>query len=47
MFGLNNSELDTRLENKEMKDRVSGLDNDNVIPSLMTRVSTNVHEIKK
>jgi hypothetical protein len=49
MFGINHSELDTRLERnedfKELKDTVSGLDN--VIPSLMTRVSTNVNEIKK
>ena len=49
MFGMNHSELDTRIERnedfKELKDKVSGLDN--IIPSLMTRVSTNINEIKK
>jgi len=49
MFGIGSSDLTVshNFENmkhediKELKDTVSGL------PSLMTRVSTNVHDIKK
>jgi hypothetical protein len=49
MFGVGGSDLATsqNFENmkhediKELKDTVSGL------PSLMTRVSTNIHDIKK